>query len=111
MKNSILIAAFVCICAFAHAQDNTKQENKNAPQTEKTASYCMGSKGDVLVLMKDGKQVYNDIKLDDGTRISTNGRIIKPDGTEHLLKENECADLDGEILKPAKAGSIKKSEE
>ncbi len=100
MKTS-LIAAFMLMCALATAQDN-KQDNKNVPPADKSSSYCMAKRGDDLVLLKDGKQVYSDVKLDDGTRITTNGRILKPDGTEKLLKENECADLDGEIMKPVK---------
>jgi hypothetical protein len=96
---TVILAAFMFTCAFATAQDNIKQ-NKNAPGIDKNSSYCMALKGDALVLMKDGKQVFNDIKLEDGTRITANGSIITPDGIERKLKENECADLDGKITKP-----------
>lgn len=98
---TLVIAAFLCICTSAGAQ-NKKEENKNSPPVNQSSSYCMVKQGDALVLMKDGKQVYTDIKLADGTRITTNGRVLKADGTEKLLKENECADLDGELMKPVK---------
>src|ERR1700748_7768 len=94
---TLLFFISLTACSFAKAQTNTMP--KNSPEN-KNSTYCMETKGDVLVLTKDGRQVYTDIKLDDGTRITTNGRIIKTDGTERLLKENECADLDGSIMKP-----------
>lgn len=94
---ALIISLFMLLCGFTQAQNNN---SKKTQDTERTSWYCMEVKGDNLVLTKDGKQLYEDVKLEDGTRITTNGRIIHTDGTEKLLREKECADLNGEIMKP-----------
>lgn len=96
MKTAI-IAAFMLIGLSVNAQDD-----KTPTQANKISTYCLEAKGEILVLTRDGLQVNNDIKLENGTRVTANGRIIKPDGTERLLKEGECADINGDLMKPAK---------
>jgi len=97
IMKALAISLFMLLCGFAQAQTN---KSKKTQDVDRTSSYCMEVKGDNLVLTKDGRQLYEDVKLEDGTRITTNGRIIRTDGTEKLLHEKECADLNGEIMKP-----------
>jgi len=64
------------------------------------SSYCLKVKGTVQVLMQNGKEIKEDIKLKNGYRISAEGRIRRTDGTEIKLKENECVTVNGEVIKP-----------
>ena len=96
MKTAIITA-----CMLLGLSVNA-QDDKTPTQANKTSTYCFEAKGEILILTRDGLPVNNDIKLENGTRITANGRIIKPDGTEKLLKEGECTDINGDLMKPAK---------
>jgi len=61
--------------------------------------------------MKDGKMLMVDEKaktttsmekdavLNDGTKVMTDGKVVKKDGTSFMLKENESIWMDGSMLK------------
>ncbi|MEO6302653.1 MAG: DUF6799 domain-containing protein [Bacteroidia bacterium] len=82
--------SFLCI----HAQENNK--------LPETSDYCLLVKGDTEVLMKDGKEVTTDIKLESGDQLSPNGRVMKMNGTEIKLKEGDCVTEKGEVVRQKK---------
>ncbi len=94
MKKLILIL-FVWFCSLGLAAQN-KKNKKHSPDF----SYCMIVKGDEQVLTQNGTEIKEDVKLKNGDRLSAEGRVRRTDGTEIKLKEGECINNNGEVIKP-----------
>lgn len=87
----VLFAFFLITGLNAQTKNHSKKANY----------YCLVVKGEEQILMKDGKEVTkDDVKLKSGDRLSIEGRIRKVDGTEIKLKEGECVNENGEVIKP-----------
>lgn len=52
--------------------------------------YCASLKDGVMVLTKDGMIVTSDVKINDSITVTTDGVVIKKDGTRTPLKDGEC---------------------
>jgi len=65
------------------------------------ALYCVELKDGIPVLTNDGKPVQNEVTLENGTKIKTDGTVTKRDGTQFVLKSGECVNDSAEISKPA----------
>jgi hypothetical protein len=57
--------------------------------------YCAKIKDGKKVVMHQGKAITTEVTLSNGTKIQTDGIIIKPGGTR--MEEGECIDKDGII--------------
>jgi hypothetical protein len=76
------------------------EENPKTPTNENT--YCAEMKGDVLVVIRDGQVLTEDIAFENGTELKTDGRVIYPNGLKATLKAGECVDKTGIIVTPPK---------
>jgi len=106
MKKIILILGnfLLTLTLNANAQDNpVKIEN----DTEDSSLYCVMLMDGKTMLMTEGKQVYTDIKLDNGIIIMTDGTVQKIDKTIISLKNGDCIDQDGNII-PADKRRVKR---
>jgi len=75
-------------------------QNTNTMQNDSqiSATYCAMLKDGKMMLMAEGKQVNNQVKLANGTIVKTDGTVEKSDKTKIALKKGECIDQDGNIL-------------
>lgn len=60
-------------------------------------SYCALLMSGKIILTADGKQVYSDVKLKKGIKLTTGGIVIYPNGSKIVLKNGECIDREGNI--------------
>ncbi|HET7116387.1 MAG TPA: DUF6799 domain-containing protein [Hanamia sp.] len=101
MKNLSLMVIAVAISISASAQTKTestpRQMNKTEHNHSKWEAYML--KDGKLMLMKDGKEsaVTQDVKLSDGTTISTDGKVTWKDGKTETLKTDEWIGMNGKI--------------
>ncbi len=87
---NILIAVFGFSLAFAAiASDDHK--------TKTDSMFCAKLKDGVVVVTHEGTEITSEVVLDDGTRIQTNGTVIKKDGSKETLKVGQCVDMKGNI--------------
>jgi hypothetical protein len=92
MKPKLLIATCVCLSAGLFAATYGIGQH-----SKKDISYCALLKDGQITLTADGKQVYADVKLEKGIKITTDGTVIYPNGFKVILKNGECVDRDGNI--------------
>lgn len=69
--------------------------------------YCAKMKNGKLTMMHEGKELTADVTLDNGTRIKTDGTVVKKDGTKMTLKKGECVDREGKMAGMYKDGDHK----
>ena len=73
---------------LAPGQNNVKWENK----------YCASAKDGHTIVMNGKNELVVDITLQNGTKITTDGDVVKPDGTKTSLQNGQCVDKDGNII-------------
>lgn len=61
--------------------------------------YCVKMKDGKLTVMHEGQPITATVTLDNGTQIMTDGTVVKKDGSKTMMKEGECADKEGKIMK------------
>ncbi len=92
MKKIITLLSF-CLCAgiaiFA-AIDEPRDPKKKAAD-----KYCAQMKDGLLRVVHDGQVLTQDVILENGTKIKVDGTIIRKDGTQYVLKEGECVNVEG----------------
>lgn len=64
--------------------------------------YCAKTKDGKVIVMHEGKTVTSTVTLTNGVQIMTDGTIVKKDGTKTMIKEGQCADANGDIMKEEK---------
>lgn len=82
----IIILIIALIFSINVVADNPN----NHPDT-----YCAKIKDGKKVIMHDGYILISEVTLSNGTKIQTDGTIIKKDGTKATLKEGECISKEG----------------
>jgi hypothetical protein len=82
--------------------------NSLDPKPQTKSLYCIELKDGIPVLTSDGKPVLTEVTFANGTKIKTDGTVMKKDGTQFILKEGECVNDSAEISKPAGLNKIKK---
>ncbi len=103
----VIVAAGLSFTAFAQGVTPGKQD-KDQPGEQ----YCARVKDGKVIVMSGQKEIYNDITLANGTKIKSEGPVIeKKDGTTKSLKEGECVDAQGNIIKSKTQEKLKKEEE
>jgi len=55
-------------------------------------SYCVKSKNGKTIVMHNGTELTETIKLSDGTRVKPNGTIVFTDGKRVKMEKGECVD-------------------
>ncbi len=79
-------------------QDKTGQ----GQQLQTSGQYCAAlRKGEVKVI-SGNKEITSDVKLASGVKIKTNGTVIKNDGSSTVLKDGQCVNREGNIIKSDK---------
>jgi hypothetical protein len=74
-------------------EDQTKDLNK-------TTMYCAALiDGKMILKDQNQKPTTLEVTLTDGTKITTDGTVIRKDGSKTALKNGECIDTKGNIEK------------
>lgn len=96
MKKLFAFAFFSLCITTVVAQDDTKIKQGTTTQD---SSYCLVLKdGMTMLTTTGGKEIHTDILLENGTKITPSGNVVKKDGTQTLLKEGECVSSTGETV-------------
>lgn len=90
----LFFSLFTCFVSFVIPAQTVK-DKKYIPDS----AYCLIVKGQTQVLTQSGVEIKEDVKLTNGDRISVEGRLRRTDGTEIKLKEGECIDKNGLLIK------------
>ncbi len=96
MKSLQILFLIVCLSASAFGQE--KNAVKPPPDPDET-SYCALLKDGALIVVAEGKQVYQDIKLNGGFVIKSNAMLVNDEGKETPLMNGDCVRMDGKIIK------------
>jgi uncharacterized protein DUF6799 len=93
-RKLILVATSICFLAglVSARQKNFQNDKKN------DICYCALLKSGKMTLMADGKQLYANVKLDKGIKITIDGTVIYPNGDRVVLKNGECVNQEGNIV-------------
>ncbi|MFO7670180.1 MAG: DUF6799 domain-containing protein [Bacteroidales bacterium] len=124
MKKLMLVFAAIAITAGAYAQADSanrkmspKDVNKHQNQTEQNNSYQnrdayqndQNNPNPDGVMMENGKMMQvkngektilqdNDLAMNNGTKIMSDGNYIKKDGTKTMMKEGQRMDMSGNMI-------------
>jgi hypothetical protein len=97
-----------CLCVFLLGCMIKLYANSLDEQPPARTLYCIELKDGIPVLTSDGKPVLTEVTFANGTKIKTDGTVVKKDGTQFVLKEGECVNDSAEVSKPAIHNKIKK---
>ncbi|MGZ3864509.1 MAG: DUF6799 domain-containing protein [Bacteroidia bacterium] len=89
MRIYVFILITGILSSYIPPDDGNKRLNKK---------YCARLKGGETRMTYEGKEITSDVYLDDGTKIKTDGTIIRKNGSKVFLKEGECIDKEGNLL-------------
>ena len=93
MKQLIIILA--AALSFTTREGFAQDEIQNI-ETD-TAANCLTMRNGKVVIMQHGKSLilHQDTTLENGTRITPDGHIIRKDGSKMLMKTGQCFNLEG----------------
>ena len=103
MKKLILFIGACVLAISSMAQTSTVKVS----DTQSNPTYCAMLIDGKTLLTAEGKQVYADVKLANGTIVKTDCTVIKSDKTKLTLNNGDCIDQDGNIILADKKGSEK----
>jgi hypothetical protein len=69
-----------------------------SPVQNDDSRYCAKLKDGIMVVTLNDQVITSDIVLRDSSRITKDAVLIKKNGKRMVLKEEECIDIDGNIL-------------
>jgi hypothetical protein len=105
MKKLFVIVAAVMVSSAAFSQDTKTTAPSATTAAAKPASSSSSTHG--CYMMKDNKLMHmkgdamtpvkSDVKLKNGTMISTKGEITAKDGTKSMLANGQCCDMSGHV--------------
>ena len=102
MKNVALTIILLFMSTFIFAQIDSSNINNNI-------RYCAQMKDGILVVVDDNDQeISTDVRTDNGTVIKSNGNIVKSDGITTVLKEGECVNTQGVVVRLSKTNTNRK---
>lgn len=105
MKTTIALLIGSILSFYVMSQDpKVIQKQEPNPNSEKYCSELRDS--GVIVIVRGGKEVTEDILLANGVTLKLNGVVAKKDGTSFILKNGECIDTLGNLVQAM--GSINK---
>lgn len=118
---SVIVAAGFSFAVLAQVDTSNRQspgmqdENKQdqtGTQTQTDERYCAKLKDGRVVMVSGQREIFNDITLSNGTKIKTEGPVVeKKDGTTKTLKEGECVDAQGNLVKTKSDDKFKKDDD
>lgn len=73
--------------------------------------YCAKMKDGILVMVSENREIAHEITLANGTVIKPDGNVIRKDGTQVVLEDNECVDMEGRKVKEKPKDKLEKEEE
>lgn len=92
IKFIILSSVFLLIIsAKADAQEIIQDKQ------QEIGKFCTVLKNGSMKLEKDGVLATKEITLRDGSKITKEGTVVRKDGSNVILKNGECIDMDGNI--------------
>lgn len=93
MKKLALTLTIFSLSSVAFAQIDSSKINNNI-------RYCAQMKDGILVVVDEGNQeISSDIRTDNGTVIQSNGNVVQKDGVSTVLKEGECINTQGVVVR------------
>ena|SRR5437763_750068 len=101
-KISVLIVTF--IFSMIAIAKNPSSSNANLWKNK----YCASMKDGKLTMMNEDKVMTADVTLENGTKVTADGYLVKKDGTRKAVKSGECISNDGTIVHQKK-DKMKKS--
>lgn len=105
MKKLALILSILSVTTGVFGQIDSSGINNNI-------RYCAQMKDGILVVVDDDNQeISSDVKTDNGTVIRSNGNIIKQDGVTTVLKEGECVNIQGVVVRLTNINTNRKETE
>lgn len=119
MKKLVLVISAACFSLAAAAQADTSDRQKpgmqdpnTGMQSQTSEQYCAKVKDGRIVMVSGQREISNDITLANGTKIKPAGPIVeKKDGTTKTLKEGECVDAQGNIVKSKSDDKLRKDDD
>ena len=99
MKKLFMLPAIVLFTSAVFAQADKKMETQPQPAAKKMSHQCyMMKDGAIMHCMGDKSEAQKtDVKLKNGTMISTKGEVTMKDGKKSMLANGQCIDLHGMI--------------
>ena len=104
MKKIILVltAGMFALSAWAQQSQSTQSPGSILAPAQSSAqwkdTYCASTKDGNIIVMNGKTELVVDMTLENGTKITTDGYVIKKDGTKTALKSGECVDKNGNII-------------
>ncbi|MES2590729.1 MAG: DUF6799 domain-containing protein [Bacteroidota bacterium] len=92
MKKSILIIPMLALSSLVFAQTDTSNIKQNL-------HYCAELRDGILIVVADQQEITSDVVTENGTIIKSNGSVMKKDGVTTVLREGECVDTEGIVVK------------
>src|SRR5688572_2970214 len=92
-----IIAIILGIFLYGNVIGQEKAAVKTQPDAEES-TYCVVLKDGNLMVLSEGKQVYQDIELADGIILRSNATLVKKDGESIALLNGDCVVKDGKII-------------
>lgn len=93
MKKTALSLTIFSVSSVAFAQIDSGKINNNI-------RYCAQMKdGIVVVVDEDNQEISSNIRTDNGTVIQSNGNVVQKDGVSTVLKEGECINTQGIVVR------------
>jgi hypothetical protein len=108
MKKIIVLLAGSMFVLNALAQQSQQTQNPGsilAPAQSSSqwkSTYCASTRDGNIIVMNGKSELVVDMMLENGAKITTDGYVIKKDGTKTALKSGECFDKDGNIIESKK---------
>ena len=103
MKKAVLLISALALsaCLFAQEKMDPKMDmGKNEQKMDMKTDHVM-MMGAKMQMMENGKTMpmEKDMTLNEGTKVTKNGMVIKKDGTTATMKEGDMMDMDGKMGK------------
>lgn len=104
-KIFVFSVCVLCMLSIA-AQDTTMTKDtvikqKVGPASPNSAQYCAAFRDGKMTIMIDDKTINKDIELQNGNKITVNGKVVRKNGSVMILKNGECVDKEGNITDKA----------
>ena len=104
MKNIIALVASCTFILSALAQQPQQSQNSGsilAPAQTSSQwkdTYCASTRDGNIIVMNGKTELVVNMTLENGTTITTDGYVIKKDGTKTALKDGDCVDKNGNVI-------------
>ena len=92
---AIIAGSVISFCVMSQDSKVIQKESPD-PNSERYCSELRDS--GVMVVVRGGKEVTQDILLANGVTLKMNGIVAKKDGTSFILKRGECIDTLGNLV-------------